>query len=56
MRKVKSYKKGVEERNAYCTECKWSDHTLKANIKGRNHAQKTGHQVDIYTETRVRIK
>ena len=58
MSKVKTIKKGVEERNAYCNEpaCGWSSHKLNSNILARSHTRMTGHTVDIYTETRSRSK
>lgn len=54
--KVTSSSRGVEERNAYCTQCDWSRDGITADKKARYHASETGHQVDVYTETRRRVK
>ena len=57
--KVKSYKRGIEEQNAYCQDCDWSCFdTQEGDVKSkaRYHSQKTGHKVDVYTETRIIIK
>lgn len=36
--------------NAYCRHCDWSDHTDTAKSKARYHVGKTGHTVDVYAE------
>lgn len=54
--KVKSYKRGIEERTAYCCNCEWEEDGVTANVKARRHAELKGHQVDVYTENRTRIK
>lgn len=46
--KVKSYKRGVIEKEALCRDCEWRNYEINANVKGRYHSQKTGHTVDVY--------
>jgi len=53
---MRTIKKGIEERNAYCVSCEWSCHTLDSNRQARKHTLRTGHTVDIYTETWTRTK
>ena len=55
---IKSSKRGIEAIYAYCTVCKWRVHTetVGARSSARYHVKKTGHEVDVYTESRSRIK
>jgi hypothetical protein len=41
---------GLHDENAYCRHCKWSKWGLGAGRKGRYHAKKTLHTVDVYRE------
>ena len=54
--KVRTIKKGVEDRNAYCRDCNWNCTGLNSNIKARYHVSKTGHIVDVYTETSTKVR
>lgn len=53
---VRTIKKGIEERNAICVSCEWTCRKIDSNIQARKHTLKTGHTVDIYTETWTRTK
>lgn len=43
-------KHGVQDINAYCRHCNWSDHNLSAVNMARKHAKENLHTVDIYRE------
>lgn len=47
-------KHGVESINAYCRNCKYTYHG-KNNSEPVNHAKKTAHTVDMYTETHLEL-
>ena len=49
----RAVKHGTTESSAYCRKCDWNydEGDKVASIKGRQHAAKTMHTVDVYRET-----